>query len=72
MAITTGADMFRNLLDKFIKCESGATTVDWVVLTGLIILVTLVVTPGFISELQAAGATIGTDISEAPAALLGN
>lgn len=61
--------MFKEKLNSFLKCDSGAVTVDWVVLTGIIILVTLVVTPTFIGELQAAGSVIGTEISNAPTAL---
>ena len=61
--------MFKKKMDKFKKCESGAVTADWVVLSGLVMMVALVVTPAFVSELQAGGIIISDKVATASTAL---
>ena len=61
--------MFLKKFSDFKKCDSGAVTADWVVLSGLIVMVAFIITPVFVSELEEGGAAISEEIELAHTAL---
>ncbi|MCU0802103.1 MAG: pilus assembly protein [Rhodobacteraceae bacterium] len=58
---------FAKLLKTFAKDEDGAVTVDWVVLTGAIVVLGLLVMSTIRPGLTSAAATINTSLSNAAA-----
>jgi Flp pilus assembly pilin Flp len=54
-----------NIFKSFKSDESGAVTVDWVVLTAAIVGLGLVVMNAIDPAIRAAGTTIATDLQEA-------
>lgn len=54
-----------NMIKNFKNDESGAVTVDWVVLTAAVVGLGLIVINAIQPRIQAAGTAIGTDIQNA-------
>ncbi len=58
---------FLNIFKNFKNDESGAVTVDWVVLTAAVVGLGLIVIQAVTPEIRDAGAQIATDLSDATA-----
>ena len=56
-----------NIFKNFKNDESGAVTVDWVVLTAAVVGLGLIVINAVQPEIEAAGAAIATDLQNATA-----
>jgi len=57
---------FLNILNRFKKDESGAVTVDWVVLTGVVVGLGLLVANAIGGAITARSTAIGTQITGTP------
>jgi Flp pilus assembly pilin Flp len=58
---------FLNVIKSFAKDEDGAVTVDWVVLTGAIVVLGLLVMSTIRPGITGAAATINTSVTNAAA-----
>ncbi|PJF09074.1 Flp family type IVb pilin [Pseudorhodobacter sp. MZDSW-24AT] len=58
---------FLTMIKNFKNDESGAVTVDWVVLTAAVVGLGLIVINAVTPEIETAGTTIATDLANATA-----
>lgn len=55
--------LFKEKVTGFVKCEDGAVTVDWVVLTAAVMLLGIAVGGVIATNVNTAGDNIGTTIA---------
>ena len=54
--------MLKNIFKRFKNDESGAVTVDWVVLTGAVVGLGIIISQTMGASIQTAATNVGTDV----------